>query len=117
MNIISSLKDENQDFEFYPTTQEIIEKVKADIKDPAGDERYYCLDRNSLLDIGAGNGKVLSALRECCNGDLYAIEKSELLRNRLLGTKNVYWEELTSRMSEITNRLITKRRNNLKPGG
>ena len=86
-SLIAELKENDQDFEFYPTTAEIINRVCRDIK---GEYRNRC---NSILDIGAGNGKVLLDLQKNLDeysqiNDLYAIEKSEILRSSL--PENVY---------------------------
>jgi len=68
---VKKLKDNDQDFEWYPTTNEIIENVK----------KYLGKDHNgSVLDTGAGDGKVLAALT---SGTKYAIEKSKILIDML----------------------------------
>lgn len=95
MNMLAELKDTEQDFEWYPTTNEIIAAVK-------GHAEKLCI--GSLLDIGAGNGKVLKALQMMKNerGDvreinIFAIEKSRPLLESLpveigiLGTD--FWEQ------------------------
>lgn len=74
--LVSILKDSEQDFEFYPTTTEIINKVKQDIKD-----NFYNTSM-SFLDIGCGNGKVLEAVKDQFS-ELYAIEKSQVLISTL----------------------------------
>jgi hypothetical protein len=82
MHIIQQLKDAEQDFEFYPTTNEIIAALIRDIQDG----RYSSYNQpTSMLDIGAGNGKVLEAVRDAQIGvhTLYAIERSAILRDRL----------------------------------
>jgi hypothetical protein len=81
MQLIDQLKEADQDFEFYPTTNEIIRRLVADIKD----KRYDYHRAESMLDIGAGNGKVLKALRDadCGIHTLYAIERSAILRGQL----------------------------------
>ena len=71
MNIINILKENNQDFEFYPTTKEIIEVVKKDIE---GEKA------SSMLDIGAGDGRVLESMPIYKK---YAIEKSKILIEQL----------------------------------
>ncbi len=78
--LVSVLKESAQDFEFYPTTQEIIDRLVADLA-YLRDERFSDYGRiESALDIGAGSGKVLCALREKADlRSLYAIEKSTLL--------------------------------------
>ena len=60
--IVHRLKQTDQDFEFYPTTSEIIKTVKA-----------RCPENCSVLDCGAGDGRVLMAITE---GNRYAIEKA-----------------------------------------
>lgn len=57
--IIQKIKEAEQDFEFYPTTKEIIEALYWDISGPIVDEKTYRAngERISLLDIGAGNCK------------------------------------------------------------
>lgn len=73
---------EGEDFEFYPTTPEIINAVKSDIKRLYN---YSCQNNYeehlSYLDCGAGDGRVLNALAD--KGAKYAIEKSRALINKL----------------------------------
>lgn len=82
--LVPLLKEANQDFEFYPTTQEIIDRMIDDIAF-LREERYVDFGRiHSALDIGAGSGKVLRALRDKADfRELYAIEKSSLLCEQL----------------------------------
>lgn len=81
-HVLSALKSAEQDFEFYPTTNEIIASLVRDLK-YLGNEDYQRFE--SVLDIGAGNGKVLLALRDAETGlrALHAIEKSAILRQNL----------------------------------
>lgn len=86
--IISELKSFNEDHEFYPTTIEIIEAMHKDLISVIN-------DGFSILDCGAGNGKVLTELKRL--GELhqpkfgsaikptecYAIEKSPILLGQL----------------------------------
>ena len=65
LKIVKEIKENNQDFEWYPTTSEIIAKVKAHTK-----------NYNSVLDIGCGDGRVLKSLDIC---EKYGIEKSKIL--------------------------------------
>lgn len=61
-----------EDFEWYPTTDEIIELVCSDVRE----EMYFSDDEkifSSVLDCGAGDGRVLKRLTK---GKKYAIEKS-----------------------------------------
>lgn len=59
---IQALKENEQDFEWYPTTDEMIEAVKQDCfkEFTYGDDDRTSMDSYfSLLDIGAGDGRVL----------------------------------------------------------
>lgn len=71
--LVQHLKDSDQDFEWYPTTKEIITCVKLDARKVLSVRRDR--DGFSVLDCGAGDGRVL---RELTDGDRYAIEKSEI---------------------------------------
>jgi hypothetical protein len=75
--LIRELKESDQDFEWYPTTNEIIGMM-------IGHAKRIATRGASFLDIGAGNGKVLEAVRKA---DLafqrYAIEKSAILLGQL----------------------------------
>ena len=88
--LITQLKESGQDFEFYPTTDEIINQMIRDLKEYRNE--HYRDHLSSVLDIGAGNGKVLRALRDRDRQDrhdgtnwseLYAIEKSIALCEQL----------------------------------
>ncbi len=77
-SVVKSLKENNQDFEFYPTTREIIYDFYNNIS------KQSC----SILDIGAGNGNLFSVLDELnkeSNFSIkkYAIEKSQILINNM----------------------------------
>jgi hypothetical protein len=82
--LIAEIKAAAQDFEWYPTTDEIIAAVVKDygrLKDT--DWRLF-REIDSVLDIGAGNGKVLRALRAQTEiRSFYAIEKSLILCQQL----------------------------------
>ena len=75
MNLLAKVKEFDQDFEWYPSTDEIINLVKKDVSN------YHSLNRVngslSILDCGAGDGRVLKALS--CGGNMFAIEKSKPL--------------------------------------
>lgn len=79
MSLLELVKDAEQDYEWYPTTNEIIDCMARFLKarDCGGGVRF--------LDIGAGNGKVFSRLREAHGLDYawYAIEKSQILIGQL----------------------------------
>ena len=72
---VNILKENDQDFEWYPTTDEIINCVRNHLY-------THTYRNNSILDIGAGDGRVLKALADGRDIDCYSIEKSEILRNR-----------------------------------
>ena len=77
--LVASLDAAGQDFEFYPTTNEIISALVSDLKRGEDYDR-----KTSVLDIGAGTGKVLTALRDRAGfSALHAIEKSLILCDRL----------------------------------
>ncbi len=86
--LINELKAYQEDNEYYPTTNEIIEALHLDlVKNVSGGY--------SILDCGAGNGKVLTELKTLgkkhtpqygsptCPGSCYAIEKSQILLESL----------------------------------
>lgn len=72
--LVKQIKQADQDFEWFPTTPEILEVIKADIDAMVDD---LILDQNpSILDCGAGDGRSLMFLTK---GKRYAIEKSRPL--------------------------------------
>jgi hypothetical protein len=85
--LVEELKHADQDHEFYPTTDAIIGKLACDIGLNYTNEhrnRYKGHSFDSIMDIGAGNGKVLTRLKELCDfNDLFAIEKSSILCREL----------------------------------
>ena len=73
-----------EDFEWYPTTNEIIAALTRDLAPAVDDRHWRARTRTSFLDIGAGNGKVLRAVGKIERiGDLHAIEKSSALLQAL----------------------------------
>lgn len=81
-DLVVNVKQADQDFEFYPTTNEIIRHVARCIglKDNEGRGCKH----TSVLDIGAGSGKVLTSIRDLCGvEELFAIEKSHVLCEQL----------------------------------
>ena len=90
--LLTKVKNANEDFEWYPTTREIIETVYEDMLD-----KLYDKPKNtwkSILDIGAGNGKLFTTIKDITKSkgekeaklhinDAYAIEKSQILLNSL----------------------------------
>ncbi|MCG3685917.1 DUF4942 domain-containing protein [Aliarcobacter butzleri] len=66
LKLVNELKENNEDYEFYPTTREIIETLYWDINGPLKTEKDYRADalKISLLDIGAGNCKLYNTFKE-----------------------------------------------------
>jgi hypothetical protein len=82
--LIALVSCAGQDYEFYPTTEEIIAALVRDLKRSRNSPVNYSRGYDSVLDIGAGNGKVLTALRERAGfTSLHAIEKSMILCEQL----------------------------------
>lgn len=70
--LVNQLKQSDQDGEFYPTTEEMIQVVRRRIPE----------DAKSIIDIGSGDGRVLKILAgKCKSAKLYGIEKSSILLN------------------------------------
>lgn len=68
--LVRELKENDQDFEWYPTTNRMILAIL----------RRIPTDAESILDIGAGDGRVLKKFAERCeNAPLYSIEISPIL--------------------------------------
>lgn len=73
-DLIENLKQNNEDLEFYPTTQEMVDCIYKVLH-----ETIYC---PSILDIGAGNGNFI--LKYQGKFSQYSIiEKSEILKKEL----------------------------------
>jgi hypothetical protein len=68
-DLLSNLKENNQDFEFYPTTQKMVDIIKENVG--------HLLKCSNILDIGAGNGNFFTKLDLPCQK--FAIEKSQIL--------------------------------------
>ena len=76
--LIENLKSNNQDFEFYPTTQKMIDAICKYHKNMKG----YCVSFNDVLDIGCGtcNFKKFSTLEI---RKYFVMEKSKILIDML----------------------------------
>jgi hypothetical protein len=77
LDLVNELKEQQEDFEFYPTTQEIVDCIA---------ETFTKYTRGSWLDIGAGNGgfyKKITQKRKELILDYGIIEKSDILRCEL----------------------------------
>lgn len=82
--LIAQLAEADQDHEFYPTTNEIIAALVRDFSRVKNSYSRYGDRWHTVLDIGAGNGKVLMALKEKAEmTTLQAIEKSSILCRQL----------------------------------
>jgi hypothetical protein len=84
-NLLKRVKAAGEDFEWYPTTWEMLEVVAADICKEIGGDYHEKTRRFSILDIGAGNGNALKTICEITKneGEKYAIEKSRVLLDSL----------------------------------
>lgn len=98
LSIVQNLKDHNQDFEFYPTTDAQIITIVDDIKRLCD---FYNIDdrdiKRHILDIGAGDARVLLSIRDALNARLderesafkaFAIEKASIHTDSYYG-KNI----------------------------
>lgn len=69
--LVKELKKNNEDFEFYPTTKEILEVIKKD---------YYMTEAKSVLDIGCGTCNFKKYIKPEV---YYVVEKSKTLIDKL----------------------------------
>lgn len=75
-SLVNELKNNEEDFEFYPTTDEILQKIV----DSGILER-----KSSVIDIGCGNGKALDFFKKNYSSlKLFGIEKSQTLTSNLI---------------------------------
>lgn len=80
--LVENLKANGQDFEFYPTTPEIIARV---IQHYGRSTNTYRDWEGAVLDVGAGHGAFLKAFKVAHpKADLLAIEKSPILMSELV---------------------------------
>src|ERR1043165_7052187 len=80
--LVENLKSAGQDFEWYPTTRRMVDIIIQDMK-RAASANWRNDGFTSILDIGAGDGRVLMQMA----GDndrikLYSIEQSTLLQQK-----------------------------------
>lgn len=99
ITLINQLKKENQDFEFYPTTNEILDAVYWDIKshkinigygdksivERKGVDIQYEYQSISILDIGAGNCKLLDRFSEISESQLLHDKNGNREKGNMLG--------------------------------
>ena len=71
--LIQAVKAAGQDFEWYPTTDSMLEVIDRDIKE-------HFVDSPTLLDCGAGDGRALMRLTK---NTRYAIERSSVLLEQM----------------------------------
>jgi len=83
--LLADVKVAGEDFEWYPTDTKMIEVLFTNLSKNAS-----CNNHVSIMDVGAGNGKVLNTLKilsiehkDFSIEDLYAIEKSKILREAM----------------------------------
>ena len=84
--IVKKLKENNEDHEFYPTTEKMIKKVFNDYT--KGKKGYNeRVNEFSMLDVGAGNGNVFDSFETCQRLEMNTThsvpEKSMMLKHRL----------------------------------
>lgn len=81
--LVKKLKDIDQDFEWYPTTQTMIDFIKKDMIKYFNEyeDQRTVLGHANVLDCGAGDGRVLKQLAN--GGKKYAIEKSKTLIDQM----------------------------------
>lgn len=100
MNTLEQLKQNNEDFEWYPTTDEILYKMRKDIIKRFHSDKYsyhrnqgihknYCNDKliiDNFLDIGAGDGRVLDYFEstETSIKNKYGIELAKTQADNLI---------------------------------
>lgn len=78
---LKKVQEANEDFEWYPTTNSILNKLSNHIE---ARKLNSWSKFDSILDIGAGNGKVLNYLKEKgFFNEYFAIEKSQVLLSNL----------------------------------
>jgi len=95
---IDDLKNAGEDFEFYPTKDSQIELIKADL-----DSAFE--GAPSVLDIGAGDGRVLMALTDG-HAKRFAIEKAtanlqQLDRSILIRGTDFFQSNLITRKIDV----------------
>lgn len=103
----------NQDFEWYPTTDEIITSVVEDLRSTLPLPYGSCTKSLSILDAGAGDGRVLTQIDQqlqvqckLFSADLLAIEKATPLLQSLpahigiVGT-DFFAQSLTDKQTDV----------------
>jgi hypothetical protein len=86
--LVEHVRASGEDYEWYPTTDEMIEVVAKHYVNHVDSYRYHG-NSHKILDCGAGDGRVLMGLNEHFKSvenirpEFYAIEKASILRNRM----------------------------------
>ena len=67
--LVKQLKQNEEDFEFYPSTTEILTALYWDLlpqkREDSFEDNFFGVNKNiTLLDIGAGNCKLLSVFKD-----------------------------------------------------
>lgn len=81
--LVKELRNANEDYEFYPTTNEQLDAINEDIQEILK-THYFNTDKTvKILDVGAGDGRSLISLGECLSSlnnkpTLFAVEKSNI---------------------------------------
>ena len=82
--LLKTVQQNNEDYEWYPTTREMVDTIRSDFLSRTGNQfTSYNAEENkdllscSVLDCGAGDARVLKQLTK--SGKKYAIEKSKTL--------------------------------------
>lgn len=82
---ITKLKENNQDFEWYPTTNLMLKSIKKHMLknyiDYFSESKKEISTKIKILDCGAGDGRVLNYLAQ--KSQKYAIEKSKILIEKM----------------------------------
>jgi hypothetical protein len=82
MSLLQRIKDAGQDFEWYPTTDEMLRVVADSINSTVWSVPHHLREvLDGILDIGAGDGRALRYFRDHCEcaRKLMAVEKSSIL--------------------------------------
>ena len=83
--LVTAIKENNEDWEWYPTTLEIVNALKTHLRIYLESQIYERRKIHKLLDIGCGNG---SFFQKFCTDDFahvqkFGIEKSNILAEQL----------------------------------
>lgn len=88
--IVATLKEQGQDFEFYPTTPAIIDSLTTHLLAKAEQGQIKLSHYVKLMDIGAGNGNTLQAIEQAL------ATKSQAIKEQAGKARTGYREESQS---------------------